>query len=81
MKNLFILLITVLLASCCTNSDIKVEKKRLFYVSTQNGHGCNSYYSDFTCDSINMLSDTSAIAYIDGTRVKIFADRITISIN
>lgn len=52
-----------------------------FSVIQKNGSGLSSEYIFLSCDSATMISKQEAIAWVKGTKIKVFADQITISTN
>ena len=73
-----ILLLCTVFQSC---NDDAPNKKYPYSVKQKNGTGWSSEYTFLGCDSATMVTQKEAIAYIGGTKIRVFADQITISTN
>lgn len=74
-----ILAISFIAVSC--NFNKVPEKKFPYYVVITNGSGYDFNQSVVYCDSVSMISKTEAISWVNGSKMKIFADGIFIFSN
>ena len=75
---LYTLLAVVILTSCETKQQEKeIEYTKQFTVITDYDSGWSWSQTRIQADSIQMISLTEANVYVDGTNIKVFADKIS----
>lgn len=75
MKKVFIILSLSLFLIACKNES---SKKHEFIICQHNGSGWSYTFTTCECDSFKMIASKHCIAFYNGSKFEIIADKITI---